>query len=77
LFQARDWREATKECRAALRLIPADLLVRKLLVRCELRLGNHQAALKEFQTLLAFDPPNRDELLRRFPSLSSTRSEGR
>ena len=70
LFQARDWREAAIESRAAVRLSPADLLARELLVRCELRLKDHGAALKEFQTLLDFDPPNRNELIRRFPSLS-------
>ena len=76
LFQARDWREAAKESRAALRLNPADLKARELLIRCELRLKDHEAALKEFQTLLEFDPPNRDELIRRFTSLSRARGGG-
>ena len=70
LFQARDWREAANECRVALRLSPVDLLARELLIRCELRLKDHEAALKEFQALLEFDPPNRAELMRRFTTLS-------
>jgi tetratricopeptide (TPR) repeat protein len=76
LFQAGDWREAAKECRAALRLSPADLRARELVIRCELRLRNHEAALKEFQTLLEFDPPDRDELIRRFSTLSRARNGG-
>jgi Tfp pilus assembly protein PilF len=73
LFQARDWREAAKECRAALRLNPVEHLARELLIRCELRLKDHEAALKEFRTLLELDPSNRDQLIRRFTSLSRAR----
>jgi tetratricopeptide (TPR) repeat protein len=76
LFQAGDWREAATKCRAALRLSPADLRARELLIRCELRLKDHEAALKEFQTLLEYDPPNRDELIRRFATLSRARRDG-
>lgn len=70
LFQARDWREAEKESRTAMRLSPADLRARELLVRCELRLKDRAAALKEFKALLEFDPPNRDDLIRRFAILA-------
>jgi predicted CXXCH cytochrome family protein len=73
LVQARDWRQAAIACRAALGLNPADLVARELLIRCELRLDNHAAARKEFQTLIQFDPPNRDALIRRFASLSGSR----
>jgi len=76
LFQASDWREAARESRAALRLSPADLLARELLIRCELRLKDHEAALKEFQTLLEFNPPNRNELFHRFPSLARAQGGG-
>ncbi len=71
-FQARDWPAATEACREALRLNPANLEVRKLLVRCYLRLQDPEAARKEFQTLLGFDPPDRDELIRWFTPLSRT-----
>ncbi len=64
LSQVRDWRGATDESRAAIRLNPARIQMRQLLVRCELHLKNPEAARKEFQTLLGFDPPNRDELIR-------------
>jgi tetratricopeptide (TPR) repeat protein len=70
LFQARNWREAEKESRVAMRLSPADLRARELLVRCELRLKDRVAALKEFKALLEFDPPNRDDLIRRFAILA-------
>jgi Tfp pilus assembly protein PilF len=76
LFQAREWREAALECRAAIRLSPADLVARELLIRCELRLNHNEAARKEFQTLLDFDPPDRNELIRRFASLSRARDGG-
>ena len=39
-FQSRDWRAAAEACRETLRLNPANLEVRKLLVRCYLRLGD-------------------------------------
>ena len=65
----RDWRGATDESRAAIRLNPARVQTRQLLVRCELHLKNPEAARKEFQTLLGFDPPNRDELIRWFAPL--------
>ena len=64
LSQVRDWRGAADESRAAIRLNPARVQTRQLLVRCELHLKNRDAARKEFQTLLGFDPPNRDELIR-------------
>jgi Tfp pilus assembly protein PilF len=70
LFEARDWREAAKESRAALGLNPADLATRRLLIRCELRLNDRPAALKEFQTLLDFNPPDKAELIRSFAPLA-------
>jgi tetratricopeptide (TPR) repeat protein len=76
LYQARDWHEAAKESRAMLALSPADLKARELLIKCELRLKNHEAALKEFTTLLEFDPPNRDQLIRQYPTLSRARGDG-
>jgi Tfp pilus assembly protein PilF len=77
LFEAREWRESANESRAALRLNPADIPARELLVRCELRLKNHEAAVKEFQTLLAFDPPDHEELIRWFTPLARAKKGGR
>jgi tetratricopeptide (TPR) repeat protein len=74
LFQARDWREAAEECRVALRLNSADLAVRRLLIRCELRLKDQDAASRELRTLLEFDPPDRAELIRRFGPASRDRA---
>jgi tetratricopeptide (TPR) repeat protein len=72
LFQNRDWRHAALACREALRLNPSNQEVRKLLVRCELRLQDRDAAQREFQVLLAFDPPDRDELIRWYTPLTQT-----
>jgi Flp pilus assembly protein TadD len=73
-FQGRDWRGAEAACREALRLDPANLNVRKLLVRSLLRLGDRPAARGEFATLIAFDPPDRDQLRGWFTSLANPRS---
>jgi tetratricopeptide (TPR) repeat protein len=68
-FQGRDWHAAAEACRKAVRLNPAELEVRKLLVRCYLRLGNPQAARRELDNLLGFNPPDREGLLRWFAPL--------
>jgi Flp pilus assembly protein TadD len=72
-FRNRDWPAAAAACREAIRLSPTDVETRKLLVRCYLRIGDAQAARREFQTLLAFDPPDRDELIRWFSPLAQPR----
>ena len=59
--------------KAALRLNPTNVEIRKLLVRCYLRLENHQAARDEFETLMGFDLTNRDELQRWFAPLTRPR----
>ena len=48
-FDRRDWPAATAACRDALRLNPADLETRKLLVRCHLRLEDIESARAEFR----------------------------
>jgi hypothetical protein len=68
-YRTRDWRAAAEACRATLRLNAANVELRKLLVRCEVRLGNSQAARHEFETLLGFELPDRKELLREFAPL--------
>jgi len=72
-FRARDWRAAAEAGRNTLRLNPADLDIRKLLVRCYLRLGDPDAARTEFMTLLAFEPADRDDLLEQFATLARPR----
>jgi tetratricopeptide (TPR) repeat protein len=67
-FQVGDWRAAVEACRETIRLNIANLEVRKLLVQCHLRLGNPKAARGELETLLAFNPPDRDDLLQWFTS---------
>ncbi len=73
LFQARDWPGAAGSCREALRLNLSNLQARTLLVRSALRLHDPETARREFQTLLGFDPPNREELIRWFGPLSGRR----
>ena len=65
-FHTRDWPAAAAAGLDTLRLNPADLATRKLMVRCYLRMRDFPAAHREFQALLAFDPPDRDELIRWF-----------
>jgi hypothetical protein len=61
----REWRRAAKECRAALRINPAQLPPRQLLVDCLLNGGNREAAWAEFQNLLeATQPAQRADLQR-------------
>jgi predicted CXXCH cytochrome family protein len=72
-FRSRDWPAAAAACREAIRLSPTDAETRKLLVRCYLRMGDSQAARREFQTLLRFDLPDRAELIRWFSPLTQPR----
>jgi Flp pilus assembly protein TadD len=72
-FQSRDWHAALAACREALHLNPANLDIRKLLVRSLLRLGDQPAARAEFDTLIGFDPPDRDQLVGWFASLTKTK----
>jgi hypothetical protein len=58
------WRQAALASQTALRLNPSSLQVRKWLVQCYLHLGDPQSARREIQTILGFDPPDREELLR-------------
>jgi tetratricopeptide (TPR) repeat protein len=66
LGQKGDWAAAAEACRTALALNSANLEARWLLVRCLFRLRQPQAARAEFDILLEFQPPRRDELLRWF-----------
>ncbi len=70
---SRDWKGAADACKEALRLNPFDLPVRRLLLRSYLHLGQRQAARAELEIILGFDPPDRDDLLRMFPSRGGER----
>jgi tetratricopeptide (TPR) repeat protein len=72
-FRTRDWPSAAAAGREAVRLSPMDVDTRKLLVRCYLRLGDSPAARAELDTILQFDPPDRDELIRWFAPLTQPR----
>ncbi|CAN5890024.1 hypothetical protein BH23PLA1_BH23PLA1_05620 [soil metagenome] len=56
------WSQAVDSCRNALRLNPADIEARRLLIGCFLQLGDPNQARAEAEALLAFNPPERDEL---------------
>lgn len=62
--QARnaDWSSAALSLREALRLNPAHLRARWLLVRVLLRLGDRRQAQAEFDLLMEFDPPDKEAL---------------
>jgi Flp pilus assembly protein TadD len=72
-LKIRNWRSAVEACREALRLDPTNLAVRRFLVRGELHLGNVEAARRELQILLGFDPPDRDDLQNWLTQLSRPR----
>jgi hypothetical protein len=63
-LRLRDWRGSAQACQEALRLNPSSLQVRKWLAQCYLELGDQKSARRELETLLGFDPPDRDEILR-------------
>lgn len=60
--QLRDWPAAVAECQRALQLNPFKWEVRKLLVRCYLAMGAKEQARKEFERLLALEPPEPEAL---------------
>jgi predicted CXXCH cytochrome family protein len=66
----RDWEQALDECKATLRLAPAHLEARMLLVRCAIQSGNRDLARKELTVLLAQDPPQKEQLRQVLQSLA-------
>ncbi len=64
--RGRDWHAAAAEAGRALRLNPAHLPARSLLVTCYAQLGERGRAEAEFQTLAGLSPPGRQETLRRW-----------
>ena len=73
-FQDGDWRASAEACRQAILLNAVSIKPRKLLVQCELNLGNTAAARAELETILGFDPPDRADLLRSFSEQSRSRN---
>jgi tetratricopeptide (TPR) repeat protein len=69
-LRLRDWSAAADACQQSLRLNPSSVQVRKWLVQCNLHLGDQDAARREFEILLGFDPPDRDALIRWFTPLA-------
>ena len=65
LAQGKEWRLAIDSCLAALRLNPANLPARRLLIACYLQEGDTTRARAECRALIGFDPPDRDALERR------------
>ena len=69
LARSGRWQEAEEACRAALRINPFNVVSRTILIECDFHKGSPQQARVELDTLLEFDPPNREGLLRWFASL--------
>ncbi len=70
--RVRDWQAAADACQQALRLNPSSVPVRKWLVQSYLHLGNREGARNEFEILLGFNPPDRDDLVRSFQTLTTS-----
>jgi tetratricopeptide (TPR) repeat protein len=64
-----DWSRAISEFQEALRINPANLEARKLLVGCYARQGDRRQAQAEFERLLALGPPDADQLREGFRKL--------
>jgi tetratricopeptide (TPR) repeat protein len=62
LVKRRDWQRGLEECRAALRLDPTSVPVRRLLITCLLAGGDKGQARAEFDRLMALNPPDREGL---------------
>jgi len=69
LARSGQWHEAAQACRDALRVNPINLLARTILIECAFHGGSRQQARAELDTLLEFDPPDREALMRWFASL--------
>jgi Tetratricopeptide repeat len=64
LAQQADWSAAADACRAALKLEPANLPCRQLLIRCYLQRGDKERARAELETCLPLVPANEREAFR-------------
>jgi tetratricopeptide (TPR) repeat protein len=66
LAQEQTWDAAANECRESLRLNPAQLGTRRLLVLCYLRQGERRRAEEEFNAFLGLSPAEQQAGLRRW-----------
>jgi tetratricopeptide (TPR) repeat protein len=69
LTRIQRWDAAAESARNALRINPASHSARAVLALSTLRLGSPQEARAQFDTLLEFNPPDREGLIRWFSSL--------
>jgi tetratricopeptide (TPR) repeat protein len=60
--QRQEWSSAIEAARTSLRLNPSNAEARMLLIQCLLKDQNTSEARIELQTLIDFDPPNRDTI---------------
>ena len=68
---SKDWPGAVSACREALKINPASLPTRDLLIACYLQLGDRPKAQAELDVMLLLVPPQEQEKLRRrFPVLT-------
>jgi tetratricopeptide (TPR) repeat protein len=58
------WSAAAESARAALRLDPANIQARLLLVQSYIKLGRRQDALKEYAVVMAYEPPDVEAIRR-------------
>ena len=63
-MKAGQWPEAVDAARRAIAVNPASVDARRILFLAQLRQGNRDAAKQAWQTLAAFDPPDKEELRR-------------
>jgi cytochrome c-type biogenesis protein CcmH/NrfG len=66
LARLREWSDAMRECRKAIRLQPAHLATRQLLITCLAQSGEFDQARAEFNDLLRLGKPEQEEGLRRW-----------
>jgi hypothetical protein len=65
----RQWPEAVRQCREALRINPFEMRTRMLLIDCLVHMKDIPSARAEFETLLALPSANPDELRKWFDEL--------
>jgi hypothetical protein len=66
-----EWRQALEESKTAVQLGPTHMEARMLLVRSAMQTGDIKLARQELVTVLAFDPPQKEELRRILSELNS------
>jgi tetratricopeptide (TPR) repeat protein len=64
-----EWQRARQECQAALEAAPMHVEARMVLARCAMKMGDKRLAQKELSTLLAQNPPQKEQLQQVLESL--------